>query len=106
MPWVAAATRCPQGILMARSVAIIRLFPLLYARESDAVVAALEEVTAPNKIKKVLKQYEPIKRMVYQNRGQKVREMFDRENLPDASRQSATESRKPVSGCDEPSQSS
>ncbi|MGB0913448.1 MAG: hypothetical protein ACPGSW_07660, partial [Phaeobacter italicus] len=47
-----------------------------------AVVAALEEVTTPNKIKKVLKQYEPMKRMIYQGRGAKVRALFDRDNLP------------------------
>ncbi|KIC39623.1 hypothetical protein [Leisingera sp. ANG-M7] len=59
-----------------------RLFPLLYARESDRVVEVLHEVAAPNRIKKVLKSYEPIKRMVYQGRGEKVRALFDRENLP------------------------
>lgn len=59
-----------------------RVLPLLYARESDRVVEVLEQVCAPNKIKKVLKSYEPIKRMIYQGRGQKVREMFDRNALP------------------------
>lgn len=59
-----------------------RLLPLFYARESDHAVAVMEAVTAPNKIKKVLKLYEPFKRMVYQGRGQKVRAMFDRDNLP------------------------
>lgn len=59
-----------------------RLFPMLYAREADHVVAALEEVAAPNRIKKVLKQYEPIKRMVYQNRGRKARALFDQNDLP------------------------
>ncbi|WP_407638143.1 hypothetical protein [Litoreibacter arenae] len=59
-----------------------RVLPLLYARERDEVVRVLEEVLAPNKLKKVLKQYEPIRRMVYQKKGHKVREMFDRENLP------------------------
>ena len=59
-----------------------RLFPLLYARESDRVVEVLHEVAAPNKVKKVLKGYEPIKRMVYQGRGEKVRAMFDRDHLP------------------------
>ncbi|PIE13011.1 MAG: hypothetical protein CSA70_07030 [Rhodobacterales bacterium] len=59
-----------------------RMFPLLYARESDHVVEVLETVAAPNRIKKVLKQYEPIKRMVYQGRGHKVRDLFDRDNLP------------------------
>ena len=59
-----------------------RMFPLLYARESDHVVDVLEAVTAPQDIKKVLKQYDPIKFMIYHGRGQKVRAMFDRDNLP------------------------
>lgn len=59
-----------------------RVLSLLYARGTDHQIAVLEEVTAPNKIKKLLKQYDPFKRMIYQGRGQKVREMFDRDNLP------------------------
>lgn len=64
-----------------------RMLPLLYARESDAVVSALEAVTAPNKIKKILKQYDPFKRMIYQRRGQKVRGLFDQDDLPPRERQ-------------------
>ena len=63
-----------------------RLLPLLYAQESDRVVDVLETVTSPNKIKKVVKQYDPVKRMIFQRRGQKVRAMFDRENLPNMER--------------------
>lgn len=59
-----------------------RVLPLAYARESNRVIDVLEMVSAPNKIKKVIKQYEPIRRMIYQGKGQKVRAMFDRENLP------------------------
>jgi len=59
-----------------------RSFPLLYARESDRVVQVLEEVTAPNAVKKVLKDWEPIKKIVYQGKGAKVRAMFDRDDLP------------------------
>lgn len=59
-----------------------RMLPLLYARGSDAQIAALEAVCAPNKIKRILKQYPPFKRMVYQGQGAKVRALFDRENLP------------------------
>ncbi|WP_093966931.1 hypothetical protein [Actibacterium lipolyticum] len=59
-----------------------RVLPLLYARESDKAVEVLEAVTAPNKIKKVLKQYEPFKRLIYQGKGHKVRAMFDRNDLP------------------------
>jgi len=59
-----------------------RVMPLFYAREPDAAVEQLEAATAPNKIKKVLKQYEPFRRMIYQKKGQKVRAMFDRADLP------------------------
>ncbi|GFE65638.1 hypothetical protein [Litoreibacter roseus] len=59
-----------------------RALPLLYAKESDAVVDVLHRVSAPNKVKKVAKQYDPFKRMIYQGRGMKVRAMFDRDDLP------------------------
>ena len=61
-----------------------RALPLLYAKASDATITFLEEVAQPNRIKKVLKQYEPFKRMIYQGRGQKVRNLFDREHLPNS----------------------
>jgi hypothetical protein len=64
-----------------------RMLPLLYARENDAVVAALENVSAPNKIKKWLKQYDPFKRMIYQKRGDKVRALFDQNDMPPRERQ-------------------
>ncbi len=59
-----------------------RTFPLLYARESDRAVTVLEEVTAPNAVKKVLKEHEPLKKIVYQGRGAKIRALFDRQSLP------------------------
>lgn len=60
-----------------------RLFPLLYARESDRAVEVLEEIAAPNKIKKVLREFEPLRRLVFQGQGRKkIRPMFDRDNLP------------------------
>jgi len=59
-----------------------RLLPLLYARESDRVVEVLEAVTAPNPIKKLLKEYEPAKRMIFQGRGRKARALFDQNDLP------------------------
>lgn len=64
-----------------------RLLPLLYAREDDRVVEVLEQVSAPNKLKKWLKQYDPFKRMIYQGRGQKVRDLFDQDDLPPRERQ-------------------
>lgn len=59
-----------------------RTLPLLYARESDRVVDVLEEVTAPNRLKKVLKEHEALKRLVYQGQGRKIRALFDRADLP------------------------
>ncbi len=72
----------PEGLLDGDVTCHYRLLPLLYAREADRVVEVLEEITAPNPIKKVLKSYDPIKFMVFHGRGRKVRELFDRENLP------------------------
>ena len=59
-----------------------RVLPLLYAREKDRVIEVLETVSAPNKIKKVAKRYDPFKRMIYQGRGQKARALFDQNDLP------------------------
>lgn len=72
----------PAGLLDGDVTCHYRVLPLLYARESDRVVEVLEEVTAPNWIKKTLKKYDPMKRMIFQGRGHKVRALFDRQNLP------------------------
>ncbi len=72
----------PEGYLDGSVSCHYRFLPLLYARESDAVVEVLETVCAPNKIKKLLKNSEAFKRLVYQGRGRKLRALFDRDNLP------------------------
>ncbi len=72
----------PAGYLDGDVSCHYRLFPLLYAREGEKVVEVLETVSAPNKIKKVLKQYEPMRKLVFQQKGHKLRALFDRENLP------------------------
>ncbi len=72
----------PEGYLDGTVSCHYRLLPLLYAREADRVVEVIEEVSAPNKIKKALKNYEPAKRMIYQGRGHKVRDLFDQDDLP------------------------
>ncbi len=72
----------PDGLIDGAVTCHYRNFPLLYARESDRVIEVLETVIAPNKIKKVLKGHEPLLRMVYQGRGEKVRALFDQDNLP------------------------
>ncbi|MFP7571566.1 hypothetical protein [Marivita sp. S2033] len=70
------------GYLDGKTSVHYRNMPLLYARESDGVVDLLERIAAPNQVKKLLKGYEPFKRMIYQNRGHKVRALFDRDHLP------------------------
>lgn len=72
----------PRGLLDGSVSCHYRLLPLLYAREGDHVVKALHRVAEPNRIKKVLKSYEPFKRMIYQNKGDKARALFDRDDLP------------------------
>lgn len=59
-----------------------RVIPMLYARAPDRMVELLEKIAAPNKLKKVLKQYDPMKRMIFHKRGHKARALFDQDNLP------------------------
>lgn len=59
-----------------------RHIPLLYARESDRAVAVLEEVARQQPLRRLLRDHEPVKLMVYQNRGRKARALFDRADLP------------------------
>ena len=72
----------PPGLMDGAVTCHYRVLPLLYAREGDRAVEVLERVAAPQPVKKVLKQYEPMLRMIYRGRGAKVRAMFDRDNLP------------------------
>ncbi|MFP7672880.1 hypothetical protein ACG74X_05925 [Marivita sp. S0852] len=72
----------PPGYIDGKTSVHYRNMPLLYARESDDTIAFLEKIAAPNPVKKILKGYEPFKRMIYQNRGHKVRALFDRDHLP------------------------
>ena len=59
-----------------------RVMALLFARESDRVIEVLREVAAPNWIKAALRHHEPFRRFIYQNKGDKARQMFDRAHLP------------------------
>ncbi len=59
-----------------------RTLPLLYARESDEVVRVLEEVAGSNVVKKVIKEYDAFRKMIYQGKGAQVRALFDRDDLP------------------------
>ena len=53
-----------------------RSLPLLYARESDAVVHCLEALAAEQPIKRLLKRWEPARRMIYRGEGAKARALF------------------------------
>ena len=59
-----------------------RLMPLLYARESDPVVAVLQQVAGQNAVKRVLKDYLPFRKAIWQGQGQAARALFDRNDLP------------------------
>jgi hypothetical protein len=59
-----------------------RVMPLLYARECDAATEAADRAMAENRVKKVLKEHEPFKRFILQNKGAKARALFDRSDLP------------------------
>lgn len=60
-----------------------RKLPLLYARESDAVLDLLEDAVAPNRIKKRLRDWEPAKKLIYQQKGRdKIRPLFANTPLP------------------------
>lgn len=72
----------PPGLMDGRITCHWRALPLLYARESDSVVALLEEIAAPNKVKKLLKAYQPFLKMIYHGKGQRLRGDFDRADLP------------------------
>ena len=72
----------PEGLLDGDITCHYRMLPLLYARESDHVIEVLDHVSAPNWVKRVLKNYDPMKFMIYHGRGHKVRDLFDRDDLP------------------------
>lgn len=59
-----------------------RTLPLLYARESDAAVAMLETIAAPNPVRRLLRDWMPARRMIYRQEGARVRAIFDRTALP------------------------
>lgn len=58
-----------------------RVLSLLYAREPQSIIDVLEEVCAPNKIKKLLKESEAFKRLVFQGRGHKLRALITPDDL-------------------------
>lgn len=59
-----------------------RNLSLLYARESDHVVEVLEAVAGQKDLRRILRDHEPARMMIYHNKGLKARALFDRNDLP------------------------
>ncbi len=72
----------PNGLIDGSVTCHWRNLPLAYARESDEVITLLEQITGRGQLKKLLREYEPFRRFLYQGRGAKARALFDRTDLP------------------------
>jgi len=59
-----------------------RTLPLLYATADDRVVTVLEAVAKEKENRRLLRDWEQARQMVFQNRGRRARALFDREALP------------------------
>lgn len=59
-----------------------RSLSLLYARESDRAVDVLEDIARDKTLRPALRDWDPVRLLVYQNKGRKARALFDRTNLP------------------------
>ena len=46
------------------------------------MIEVIEAAAAPNRIKRVLKDYAPMRKMIFQGKGREVRALFDRNDLP------------------------
>ncbi|WP_282603612.1 hypothetical protein [Paracoccus sp. PARArs4] len=63
-----------------------RKLPLLYAQHAERAIGICEEAVAPKHIKRVLKEWEPARKLIYQQKGRtKVRPIFaeDRVQRPE-----------------------
>lgn len=59
-----------------------RTLPLLYAKEGDRAVEVLEAVAEVKENRRLLREWAPVKQMVYLNGGKRARALFDRAALP------------------------
>lgn len=59
-----------------------RRLALLYARESESVVALLESIARNPELAPLLRHYRPLETMVYGGAGAQARRLFDRSALP------------------------
>ncbi|MBU2957139.1 hypothetical protein Q4511_11395 [Paracoccus sp. 1_MG-2023] len=60
-----------------------RKLPLLYARHDEHAIATCEAAVAPREIKRVLKEWEPARKLIYQQKGRtKVQPIFAGDEVP------------------------
>lgn len=59
-----------------------RTLPLFFARESDHAVSVMATVADQKPVRRVLRDYQPAKKMLYKAEGAEARALFDRANLP------------------------
>ena len=59
-----------------------RTLPLLYAQGPERAVAVLETVAKEKENRRLLRDWEQAKQMVFQNRGRKARALFNQNDLP------------------------
>lgn len=73
----------PAGLIDGDVTCHWRTLPLLYARERDKAVEVLEEIAGKQSIKRLLRRWEPARRMIYRGDGPKARALFA-DGLPDS----------------------
>jgi hypothetical protein len=63
-----------------------RYLALFFATAPDEKIEFLMSLVGDNKVKKILKDYEPFKKFIFQNAGKKARTLFDQTALPASER--------------------
>ena len=63
----------PDGMIDGSHTCHYRNLALLYAREPDSTVDCLEQIAAPNPIKRTLKKFPAAHRLIYRGEGRKLR---------------------------------
>lgn len=68
----------PPGLIDGAVSCHYRWLPLLYARESDHAVEMLDKLARIGKNKRLLRESKAYRKLVYQGKGQRIRDLFDR----------------------------
>ena len=76
----------PQGYLDGKISTHYRYLALFFATAPDEKIEFLMSLVGDNKVKKILKDYEPFKKFIFQNAGKKARKLFDQTALPASER--------------------